>query len=128
MIAFLNALLVVLYATLIIAVLAILVIGADLAYYTFDGWNREDRRIKNRANAQRRMAEMKKRAQDELRVRKEAEAAAGFFETKYFRGFDSNGSMYYRGHKVPTMAALEYYRKMDELADTQLFNVIFEED
>jgi hypothetical protein len=62
------------------------------------------------------------KAKHRLRTEKEKSAHDGFFEDSYVRGFDATGAIIHRGVKVPTEKALEYYRKMDELADTQIFD------
>lgn len=69
----------------------------------------------------------RKIAQDKLRKEKEESARKqGFFEEPYFPGFHRDGRLVYRGHNIPTNAALEFYRKMDELEDTQIFSVVEE--
>lgn len=60
-------------------------------------------------------------AKARLRKQKEEAAHEGFFEDSYVRGFHVDGSLLHRGIKAPTARALEYYRVMDELADTQIF-------
>ncbi len=62
-----------------------------------------------------------KREQEKLRRQKEEEAHEGFFTTTFTKGFDSNGVLIARGHRVLTPAAHEYYRIMDELADDKIF-------
>lgn len=83
-------------------------------------------RIVERQEAKRKAFETKTSVREmlekeRLRRQKEDEAYEGFFEHRYIPGFDANGSLIYRGELVPTEKAIEYYRVMDELCDTIIF-------
>lgn len=59
-------------------------------------------------------------------VRREKEESArieGFFGGggSYARGFDADGLLIHRGRNVPPAKAFDYYQKLDDLGDTQLF-------
>lgn len=73
-------------------------------------------------------AEKIKKENDKAKLRafKEKEARDSFFEGRYSRGFDaSSGALLHRGRAVvSTDKAFEYYKKFDELGDTQLFNAV----
>lgn len=117
MIAFLNVLIFVLETVEVIAILALIMIGIDLAI-SETRVHRSNTTPHKTEKARHRASEVAKR---KLREQKERTAHEGFFEESYVRGFDVSGALFHRGVQVPTAKALEYYRKMDELADTQIF-------
>jgi hypothetical protein len=122
MISTLNVLLFWLKVLEFLCVMAILIIGVDLAWYTFDGWHQKTTRVKAEEAAKSKVQELKKRAQARLRNQKEAEAWDGFFKDGYVFGFDINGEFLYRGeHRFPTEKAEEYSREMDKRAADQIF-------
>lgn len=68
------------------------------------------------------------KAKRELREDKEREAREdSFFNDYIFRGFFPDGDLIHRGHKVPTERALDYYRQMEAMDDTQTMKVFTEE-
>lgn len=138
MVTSLNILLYVLKTIEVVAVLAIILIGIDLAVYLArDGKpaHKKTGAIKNKlkvlsyktkTSVDRLLASPKKfkkeRAKAKLRKAKEREAYESFFEESYVRGFDSNGTLFYRGMPAPTEKARVYYRMMDKLADQIIFD------
>lgn len=66
-----------------------------------------------------RLAEAKER--DERRYQKEQEARQSFFDDGYFRGFDANGQLIYRGATAPSGQDWAFFEGQDKVADSQIF-------
>lgn len=108
----LQGLVVILEIVEIVAVTTIGLIAVDIAFFYYkgvvDGENKAIRKAEHQAKHR-------------LRTEKEAAAHEGFFEESYVRGFDASGAVITRGVRVPTAKALEYFKKMDQLADEKIF-------
>lgn len=115
MITFLNGFVAVLKVIEVVAVTTILAIAIDFLF--FDDKRCRNVKVEDQYKAQREAEKNK------LRLIKELEAAAtqSFFENGYVRGFDPNGSLIYRGARIPTQQAWEYYKLVDEFADSKIF-------
>jgi hypothetical protein len=100
-----------------IVVIAMIFVGADLIMSLF----RDPRVLRNRAAAKKKQAVRDMMRKENVRREKEASAYKGFFEESFIPGFDSNGAFRYRGVRVNTKEALEYYREMNELIDAPIF-------
>lgn len=138
----LNILLFVLKSVEVLAVITILLIGIDLAFYMYKD-SHPTPRAKRRfflhtaagivAGTIRMITEIKLYI-DERSVRKEqirvirakeAEAHEGFFEDSYVVGFDSNGTMLYRGCQVLSEKGVSFNQAMDDidkLMDARIFD------
>ena len=103
----------------VIVVIAVAALVVDMSYSMWQGSKRE-----HAAQAKEHMQEMMRK--EALRRKKEAEAHEGFFEESYIRGFAPDGSLYHLPKVVPTARALDYYKQMDELENTQQFNIVEE--
>jgi hypothetical protein len=66
---------------------------------------------------------MREQAKAKIRRAKEAEAAEGFFEESFVRGFDSNGSIINRGVRIETEMATAYREMMDKIVDDHNINL-----
>lgn len=122
-IGLLTALLWFLKGILVLAVLAILVLGVDLAYYEYKGWKREDRRqkvleVKETSSDTPNVDRLIRNAKAQKLYHDNSKEAAweGFFETTYIRGFENNGALRNYGAQVPTRKAFRFFQQMDELA------------
>jgi hypothetical protein len=143
MVTFLKALICVLKAVEVLAVTLMIAIGIDLGVYMYkESHPAKSRRfIKASAwvvaqsirvlswctiEAKGRHSASKKR-KEQLRViaEKEASAHEGFFEESYVRGFDSNGSMLYRGCQVLTDEGRAFHKAMNDI-DLAVDGKIFE--
>lgn len=110
----------------VVAVTAMIAGILILGYDMWTGYRTEDQAQKREeaARAKEHLREMMRK--ERIRRQKAKAAHEGFFEESYIRGFDANGSLYHLPKIVPTARALEYYKQMDELENTQQFNVVEE--
>lgn len=134
MIIFLNVLLVILEILLGISVLGIFIIGADYIYFEI-ALNAKSGRVWIEVsrtmiqNAQEEHAHVdtlltessEELRKTELRAEKEDEAWAGFFGEGYFRGFDEQGRLIYRGATAPMEPDWNFFTKVDAIVDGQIF-------
>lgn len=134
MITTLNALQIVLETLLVVCVLAILVIGADFVYFEFQqmvtrnrAWDEKARKMiyvarHEAANVDALIAdstaELKKA---KLRHEKEIEAWNDYLAGDYFRGFDEDGFLIYRGASAPCDPDWEFFTEIDKIADAAIF-------
>lgn len=131
---FLNVLLVILYVLEIIAVLAILVIAIDYIYYELTqaiqrerDWTYTARHLVQEAEEE--CAKVNQLIADsvadlekaKLRAAKENEARESFFKEDYFRGFDQNGHLIYRGATAPMEPNWDFFKVTDKIADGEIF-------
>lgn len=127
MITTLDVLLFCLKVILALSVLAILLLGADYLWYEYSQWKRTTETARHRADKE--LSAVEKVRQDAVenllktrrREQKEAEAAKSFFMEDYFRGFDENGALIYRGATAPSDADWEFYKAVDNVADATIF-------
>lgn len=110
----------------IAVILMVMIVVTDLTWYrelvAMDLTVLRDKRTQKAKNKADEKEMLRKEA---LRREKELSAHKSFFEEeRYVPGFNREGSLIYRGHKVPTNRALDYYQRMDKLADTQVFDNI----
>ena len=107
----------VLYVTLALVISAVLLVGADLAYYEYTLIQKRHPKPEEDKN--------------ELRAEKEDLARwhfdeGGFFEESFARGFTKDGELaryYYRGQPVPSGSRFDYCSKLDTLVDTQIIDI-----
>ena len=129
MITTINVLRFILILLEISAVTALILIGLDIAMYTYK--DRENEKTSATVND----LEIKsfvvniicvtfdESAKTRVLKKKEETAFGGFFEESYERGFDITGELIYRGeHRYPTNDYVALIKKMDELADDQIFD------
>ena len=122
MLTFLNVLLIVVKSVGIMAIGAMILIGADLVWYYRKVTKKEFVQIKATADAMKTKLDA---AKTMLRREKEEYASGGFFEESYTRGFnDTTGELLYRGlHRAPADDEVwEACQKLNELTDTQIFD------
>jgi len=100
-----------------IVILAMVLIGMDL----FVSLWREPHILRGRAAAKSKASVREMLRKEQLRREKEASAYEGFFEESFVAGFDPVGALRYRGAKVLTKEAREYYRQMNDLYDAPIF-------
>jgi len=101
----------------VIVILAMVLIGMDL----FVSLWREPHILRGRAAAKSKASVREMLRKEQLRREKEASAYEGFFEESFVAGFDPVGALRYRGAKVLTKEAREYYRQMNDLYDAPIF-------
>lgn len=126
MILFLTALH---YFFLVVEIIVVTLVVTLVTILFYDLWiasRREDKaqRRDHAAKAKEHAREMMRK--EKIRREKEQAAHEGFFEESYIPGFDPNGSIYHRPKIVPTAKALAYYKQMEELENTQQFDVVEE--
>lgn len=110
----------------VICVLTMIAIVLVLSYDTWLGWRTEDKIQKRETAARSKEHSREMMRKEAIRRDKEKAANEGFFEESYITGFDANGSIYHRPRVVPTHKAMAYYREMEELTNTQQFNIVEE--
>jgi hypothetical protein len=138
MIATLNVVLFVLKAIETLAVLAILCLVVDFIYFEYTQWKIKDAAWKTKTDAllekahaeheavnqllkDSREALVKAKVREDLRQQKSDEAWGSFFDDGYFRGFDDNGRLIYRGAAAPQEPDWEFYKNVDAVVDVQIF-------
>jgi hypothetical protein len=129
MILTLDVVLVILKVVFVLALVALLFLAIDLAVYEYV--DREKRRAHSKAlaveNAKRVVATLKRQAQLRVQAEKAAMAKKLFEEEPYDlgfcmeSGFDSEGRLLYRGTEAPSEPNWEFYKKIDAVVDSQIF-------
>lgn len=138
---FVHLLLVALYSIEVLAVLAMVLLGLDMAWWLFHNPEAKaaraakPKKLTIQTNVQKliettrekqakRKAEAEERRKARLRAAKEAEAWLGFDTAEYFHGFDREGALIYRGATAPTGQDWEFFsKKQDEIADEAIFTL-----
>jgi hypothetical protein len=136
-----HLLLIVLYSIEALAVLGMILLGADMAWWLFSNpeakASREKKpekpafttRVQNVVNVAREMqaerkARVDKRRKADLRAQKESEAWLGFDTAEYFCGFARDGALIYRGGTAPSGQDWEFFaKKQDKIADDAIFEL-----
>lgn len=119
MITFLTIFIIVLKAIEVIFVATLIILSIDMAIH-----HKKEAREEQSGESYGRhtpQAVAKLKAQELLRKEKEAAAHEGLFEGPYVRGFNPAGELFYRGSQVITEKGLVYYKMMDEIADSAIF-------
>lgn len=146
----LNALMIVFLALgFAVVVLMVLIVFSDVTWYiqtismdffwcrekvskSLDWYRTKRSRVKeaakNRETAklQEDINKLKKISQARIREEKEAAAAHdellwGLYPESFASGFDSKGNLLYRGYTIDPKNVFDSYRKLDELADAQIY-------
>lgn len=134
MIITLNVLQVILEIILGISIIGILIIGADYVYFEIAEMVKRDRvwleiarhLIQNGHVESTHVDKLIEDSEEELRktklrAEKEDEAWMGFFGEGYFRGFDEQGRLIYRGATAPMEPDWDFFTKVDAIVDNQIF-------
>jgi hypothetical protein len=134
MIISLIVLLVILKSVLALCIMTILLIAADFIYFEINTMVKRDRDWTNTSrhmieNANEETAAVNKLIDDsmanlrkaKIRAEKEAEAWQSFSNEGYYRGFNKDGKLIYRGTSASSDPDWVFYNKVDEFVDGQIF-------